>query len=69
LSRIASFEISQTNGNIIILAIREFLSLNTKVSITKTNNSRIKVSSVRGIENVIRFMLKAPIKLLGHKKL
>ena len=35
----------------------------------KTNAFKIKVSSVRSIENIIRFMHKAPVKLLGHKKL
>jgi len=69
LSYVASFEISQTDGYIIILAIREFLKLTPKVITNKTNNSRLKVSSVRGVENVIKFMHKAPIQLLGYKKL
>jgi hypothetical protein len=40
-------------------------------SVTKDNNNnfRIKVSGVRGVENVINFMKKEPIKLLGHKRL
>ena len=69
LSLIASFELTQTDGNIIILAIRKFLCLVPKVTINKTNSSSIKVSSIRGLENVIKFMHKAPIKLLGYKKL
>jgi len=69
ISYIGSFEISQTDGSIIILAIKELLILKPKVTVDKTNNTRIKVSSIRGIENVIKFMNKAPIKLLGHKKL
>jgi hypothetical protein len=69
MSYIASFEISQTDGNIIISAIRDFLGLVPKVTVDKTNNSRIKVSSIRGIDSVIKFMNNAPIKLLGYKKL
>lgn len=65
----ASFEINQTRGEVIILAIRKFLSLVPKIGIDKTNNYKIKVSSVRGVENIIKFMSKAPIKLLGYKKL
>jgi ubiquinol-cytochrome c reductase cytochrome b subunit len=29
----------------------------------------LKVSSVRSIENVIKFISKAPVKLLGYKNL
>ena len=29
----------------------------------------MKVSSIRQIENVIKFIQKAPIKLMGYKKL
>jgi len=69
LSYVASFEISQTDGYIIILGIREFLKLTPKVITNKTNNSRLKVSSVRGVKNVIKFMHKAPIQLLEYKRL
>jgi len=68
-SFIASFEISQTNNNINIFAIKKYLKLSQNVRKDKTNNFRIKVSSVRSIENIIKFMKKAPIKLLGYKKL
>ena len=68
-SLIASFEITQTDGKIIILAIKNLLSLVPNVVVDNTNNYRIKVSSIRGIENIIKFMSKAPIKLLGYKKL
>jgi hypothetical protein len=68
-SYIASFEITQTNGQIIILAIKKFLSLTQNICVDKTNNYKIKVSSVRAIENIIKFMAKAPVKLLGYKKL
>ena len=66
---VASFDISQTNGDIIIRAIHKYLSFTTKIYLDKTNNSKLKVSSVRSIENVIKFLDKAPVKLLGNKKL
>lgn len=62
------FYITQTNGEILIGAIRKYLSLTPKIYKDKTNNFK-KVSSVRSIENVIRFINKAPVKLLGYKKL
>lgn len=65
----ASFDISQTNGEIIISAIRKFLSFTNTVYIDKTNCSKLKVSSVRAIENVVKFIDKAPVKLLGYKRL
>ena len=68
-SFIASFEISQTNNDIIILAIKKYLKLSQNITKDKTNNFKIKVSNIRSIENVIKFMEKAPIKLLGYKKL
>lgn len=68
-SWIASFEVSQTNGELLILAICKHLSLTQKIRVTKTNSFSIKVSSVRSIENVMKFMQNAPVKLLGHKKL
>jgi len=66
---IASFDISQTNGEILILAIRKYLSLTPKLYKDKTNNFRLKVTSVRSIENVIKFINKAPVKLLGNKNI
>ncbi|KAG0632548.1 the structure and Dna recognition of A bifunctional homing endonuclease and group I intron splicing factor [Tuber brumale] len=68
-SLVASFEISQTNGELLIIAIRNYLSLTQNVTVGSTNNFKIKVSSVRAIENVIKFIQKAPVKLLGYKKL
>lgn len=65
----ASFEVSQTNAEILIFAIRKYLSFTPKVTVDKTNNFRIKVTGVRSIENVIKFIQKAPVKLLGYKKL
>lgn len=66
---VASFDISQTNGEILILAIRKFLSLTPQPYKYKTNNLKLKVTSVRSLENVIRFINKAPVKLIGNKKL
>ena len=66
---VASFDISQTNGDILILAIRKYLSLTPTVYKDKTKNFKLKVTSVRSIENVIRFLNKVPVKLLGNKKL
>ena len=66
---VASFEVSQTNGEILILAIRKYLSISSNVSVDKLNNFRLKVSNVRSVENIIKFLQKAPTKLLGNKKL
>ena len=66
---VASFDISQKDGEILISAIREYLSFTTSVYMDKTNCFRLKVSSVRSIESLIKFLDKAPVKLLGYKKL
>ena len=68
-SKVASFDISQTNGSDLIEAIKIYLKLTSKLYLDKTNNSKLKVSSIRQIENIIKFIQKAPIKLLGYKKL
>lgn len=68
-SKIASFDISQTNGEVIISAIRQYLSFTTKIISDKTNNYKLKVTSIRSIENIIKFLNKAPVKLQGNKKL
>lgn len=66
---VANFEITQTNGKIIILAIKKYLSLTSNVTKDKTNNYKIKTSNIRSIENIINFIHKAPVKLIGYKKL
>lgn len=66
---VASFDIAQTNGEVLISAIREYLSFTNAIHIDKTNCSKLKVTGVRSIENVINFLQKAPVKLLGNKKL
>lgn len=66
---IASFDISQTDGEIIIAAIRKYLFFTTTIYFDKTNSYKLKVTSVRSLENIIKFLDKAPVKLLGNKKL
>jgi hypothetical protein len=69
---VASFDVSQTHGDIIISAIRKYLSFTTAIYLDKTNCSNrkaLKVTGVRSIENVIKFIHNAPVKLLGNKKL
>ena len=66
---IASFYISQTGGEIIISAIRKYLSFTTTIYFYKTNCYKLKVTSARFIENVIKILDKAPIKVLSNKKL
>ena len=68
-SKVACFDISQTNGLDLIEAIKSYLNLTNKIYLDKNNNSKLKVSSIRQIENIIKFIKKAPIKLKGHKKL
>jgi hypothetical protein len=66
---IASFDIAQKNGDIIIKAISTYLSFTTAIYLDKYNCSRLKVTSVRSIESTINFLDKAPVKLMGNKKL
>jgi hypothetical protein len=66
---VASFDIAQRDAEVLISAIREYLSFTNAIYIDKTNCSRLKVTGVRSIENVINFLQKAPVKLLGNKKL
>jgi len=68
-SKIASFSIGQTNSQTLILAIAKYLSLSKKITCDKTNHFNLKASSVRSVENVIRFLDRAPVKLLGNKRL
>lgn len=68
-SKIASFDIAQTGAMNVITAVKIKLGLKQKVIVDKTNCSKLKVSSVRSIENVTHFMQNAPFKLQGYKKL
>jgi hypothetical protein len=66
---IASFDLAQKDADILISAIRKYLSFTTAIYLDNTNCSKLKVTSVRSIENVIKFLQNAPVKLLGNKKL
>lgn len=66
---VASFDIAQRDGDVLISAIREYLSFTVAIYLDKTNCSKLKVTGVRSVENVIKFLQKAPVKLLGNKKL
>ena len=66
---IASFDVSQSNGELLLYAICEYLSFTTAIHIDKTNCSKLKVTSVRSNENIIKFLQSAPVKLLGNKRL
>jgi hypothetical protein len=66
---VASFDVAQKDGDILISAVRKYLSFSTAVHLDKTNCSKLKVTGVRSIENIIKFLQNAPVKLLGHKKL
>ena len=68
-SKVASFDVSQTNGSILIEAIRKEFNLSPNVFQDKTNGFKLKVSSVRAVENVVRYIQQAPLKLMGNKKL
>ena len=65
----ASFDIAQKDGDILISAIRKYLAFTNAVHLDKNNCSKLKVTGVRSIENIVKFLQKAPVKLLGHKKL
>ncbi len=68
-SEVASFDISQTHANNLITAIGIHFYHTGKPFLDKTNSSKLKISSVRGVENVIKFIQGAPMQLQGHKKL
>lgn len=68
-SKIASFEISQTNDYFIIEAIKQYLNITSNVYKNKNESYRIKTTSIRNIENVIKFINNNPIKLMGKKRL
>ena len=70
---VASFDISQKDGDILISAIHKYLSFTNTIYLVggaaKTNCSKLKVTGVKSIENMIKFLHYAPVKLLGYKKL
>ena len=62
-------DLRQRDGDILISAIREYLSFTSNIYIDKTNCSKLKVTGVRSIENTLKLLQNAPVKLLGNKKL
>ena len=66
---VASFDVAQKDGENLISAIREYLSFTNVKHIDETNCSKLKVTGVRSLENIIKFLQNAPVKLLGDKKL
>jgi len=68
-SKVASFEIAQTNGSILIEAIKKNLYVTSNVFMDNPNCFKLKVSSVRAVENIVKFLQKAPLRLMGYKKL
>jgi len=66
---VASFDVAQRDGDILISAIRKYLSFTNAIHLDETNCSKLKVTGVRSIENIIKFLHYAPVKLMGHKKL
>ena len=65
----ASFEINNTDDKIPMEAIRRFFSKRPNLPLDKSNNFKFKLIGVRSLENVIKFLNKAPVKLVGNKKL
>jgi len=66
---VASFDVSQKDAEILLSAIARYLSFTTAIHCDKFNCYKLKVTGVRSIENVIKFLKFAPVKLLGNKKL
>lgn len=74
---VASFDVSlravlrygQKDAEILLSAIGKYLSFTTAIYCDKSNCYKLKVTSVRSIENIIKFLDSAPVKLLGNKKL
>lgn len=66
---VASFDVSQKDGEILLSAISTYLSFTTAIHCDKFNCFKLKVTSVRSVENTIKFIHSAPVKLLGNKKL
>ena len=60
-------------SNNIITIFNKYLSFTTKIYLDSHRDEgktyKLKVSGVRSIENVIKFLNKTPVKLLGYKRL
>jgi len=68
-SYVGSFDIAQTNSFEIIQAIKKYLNISGNIFQDKTNCFKLKTTSVRNIENIIKFLKNNPIRLLGYKRL
>lgn len=66
--KIVSFEISQNNNSDLIKIIQNYLNIKGNIY-NNNDNFRIKTTSIRGIENVIKFLVSNNTKLLGYKRL
>ena len=64
-----SFEIGQKNGLQILNAIKTYLSITANPYTDKTNCVHLKTTSVKGIQNLIKFLSKTDAKLKGYKRL
>ena len=60
----ANFGISQTNREIILLAIKKFLKVVRSARVDKTNKYKLKVRWVNKKHD--KYMCKFPFKLLGN---
>ena len=66
---VASFDVCQKDAESLLSAIARYLSFTTAIDCDKFNCYKLKVTGIRSIENVIKFIQSAPVKLLGNKKL
>ena len=66
---VASFDIVQEQKEILYV-INKYLSFNNNnIYKDETNNFKLEISEVKFVDNLINFLHKAPVKLLGNKKL
>ena len=68
-SYVGSFDIAQTNSFEIIQSIKQYLNITGNIYQDKTNCYKLKTTSIRNIDNVIKFLKNNPIRLLGNKRL
>ena len=67
LYQTVSFEISQTNALEIILAIKKRLNIKPNPYLYNSNY-KLKITSTRGVQNVLKFLKQTPAKLKGNKR-
>jgi ubiquinol-cytochrome c reductase cytochrome b subunit len=68
-SYVGSFDIAQTNSSEIIQAIKSYLNISVSIYKDDTNCFKLKTTSIRNIENIIKFLKNNPLRFLGYKKL